>query len=113
MKTILIEFIFIFSIAILAFFAGVELGHEQNTLTLQFMPELNSNGYFLSHNSSVGVFFPVLEEYCIQTKNRTSEQIARTEIHEKCHALVHIDPEHFCNLMADSTKYNEYLIKIV
>lgn len=34
--------------------------------------------------------------YCVWTKDRTIEEIASTEEHEKCHALINEDQEHFC-----------------
>jgi len=34
--------------------------------------------------------------YCVWKKGLTDEQIASTDIHEKCHALVMADYEHFC-----------------
>ena len=34
--------------------------------------------------------------YCVVTAGRTTQEIARTEVHEQCHALNHKDYEHFC-----------------
>ena len=36
--------------------------------------------------------------YCIWTKDRTVNQIAGTEEHEKCHVLIDKDYEHFCGV---------------
>jgi len=35
--------------------------------------------------------------YCIWTKGRNKTEIATTEVHEQCHALIHKDHHHYCN----------------
>ena len=35
--------------------------------------------------------------YCVWTEGRPEDEIASTEDHEKCHALVNLDYDHFCN----------------
>jgi len=45
-----------------------------------------SNGYYKHDNY-----------YCVWTKDRTIEEINRTDVHEVCHELIHKDTEgHFC-----------------
>lgn len=34
--------------------------------------------------------------YCVWTKDKTSEEIADTDTHEKCHILIATYKEHFC-----------------
>lgn len=34
--------------------------------------------------------------YCVWTKGRTTKQINRSDYHEMCHHLIHMDKEHFC-----------------
>ncbi|KKL71153.1 hypothetical protein LCGC14_2097820 [marine sediment metagenome] len=44
-------------------------------------------------------FYSNYKYYCIWTKDRTEREIASTEEHEKCHALIDINEkkyEHFC-----------------
>jgi len=35
--------------------------------------------------------------YCVWVKDRTEQQIATTEEHEKCHHLVYLNKKHFCD----------------
>lgn len=42
--------------------------------------------------------------YCVVTKGFSEEEIADTETHEKCHALIKKDPEHFCDEMWNPNK---------
>ena len=35
--------------------------------------------------------------YCVYTKDRTLEEINRTDCHEYCHHITFNDPEHFCS----------------
>jgi hypothetical protein len=44
------------------------------------------HGYYLENNY-----------YCVWVANQTPEQIADTETHEKCHHMVWMDHQHFCN----------------
>lgn len=43
-----------------------------------------------------GLYYPTEEYYTVWVKDRTVEEIATTEIHEQCHALIDRDYEHFC-----------------
>ena len=44
----------------------------------------------------VNGFYSTIGFYCIWTKDRTAKQIASVVEHEKCHALINKDYEHFC-----------------
>ena len=44
-----------------------------------------------------GLYSYGTEMYCVGTKGKTPMEIASIEEHEKCHALIHKDYEHFCN----------------
>lgn len=43
-----------------------------------------------------GVYHSPKGFYCVWTKGRTAEEIDGTANHEKCHALIDEDEEHFC-----------------
>lgn len=34
--------------------------------------------------------------YCVWTRDKTAEEISTTKDHELCHALVYLNPTHFC-----------------
>jgi len=42
-----------------------------------------------------GVWFPE-GYYCVWAAGRKIEDINDTDTHERCHALIHENPEHFC-----------------
>ena len=48
-----------------------------------------------------GVYFNERDYYCVLTKGRTAEEIASTDVHEKCHALISKEPEHFCGYVGE------------
>ena len=43
-----------------------------------------------------GAYFFEEEYYCVWTKGKNASQIASTEVHEQCHALIGADRQHFC-----------------
>lgn len=46
-----------------------------------------------------GVFHPTEKYYCVWTANRSIDQIANSEEHEMCHAMINTDYNHFCNII--------------
>ena len=56
---------------------------------------LKYQDYNLS-SKSTGVYFEN-DYYCVWVKDRTEEEINRTESHEFCHHLVYNKREHFCD----------------
>ncbi len=44
-----------------------------------------------------GVYFTP-DYYCVWTKDRTEQEINRTDVHELCHHFVYMDREHFCEV---------------
>ena len=41
--------------------------------------------------------------YCVWTKDRTPEEINKTDVHEYCHHLVHTNYYHFCEEPYETT----------
>lgn len=62
-----------------------------NSLTLQ----LSGQQLLLNHEIT-GVYFPIEGGYCVKTEGRSDKDIATTEQHEICHALVDKNHYHFC-----------------
>ena len=63
--------------------------------------EINYTGAVFVYNDSgnesyMSGFYSNRGYYCVATQGRTIEEIATTDEHEKCHALIHSDYKHFC-----------------
>lgn len=62
------------------------------------MLDLNSKSVFVTSKGELADgFYREDSFYCVATEGRTSEEIADIEEHEKCHALIYREPEHFCD----------------
>lgn len=56
------------------------------------------DGHFKRYEESNvnGLYFPAKEYYLVWVKDRTLNEIEKTDKHEYCHWLVDVNYEHFC-----------------
>lgn len=45
-----------------------------------------------------GVYFKGKDYYCVWTKDRSVNDINRTDLHESCHDFIYKDYSHFCDI---------------
>lgn len=67
--------------------------------TTQYESCYTCSMYNENHNRSIGGMNGVAfgdKYYCVWTENRTNEDIANTEVHEKSHIMINKDKKHFC-----------------
>lgn len=65
--------------------------HTQHQINERFKMIDHQKGDWLN-----GAYFKTDDYYCVWTKGRTPDEIAKTAVHEQCHALVAADYNHFC-----------------
>lgn len=83
-----------------------ELVEDYNMRVNSLEITCDENGvYFEQSQNTTGVYWSSRGYYCVRTAGMASDEIASTEEHEICHALIDLDYSHFCEHNESSFKY--------
>jgi hypothetical protein len=73
---------------------------KSNTQTIRSLDDglgrMKMYGTRLENLSRTNGVYVAKGYYCVWTKNRTEEEILRTDCHERYHAMIHKNYDHFC-----------------